>query len=77
MGALEMSDTTFTFPILTNSGSRLLADNTVFTELVKKFPAFMKPEGLLPWSQESAIGPYLEYDASNPHLHTLLPWDPF
>jgi hypothetical protein len=33
----------------------------------------MEPEGLLPWSQESAIGPYSAPDESNPHPLTLFP----
>jgi len=33
---------------------------------VKKFPAFMKPEGSLPCSQHPATGPYPEADKSSP-----------
>jgi len=43
------------------------------TQLVKKFPTFMDPEGSLPCSQEYATGPYLEPDASSPHLPTAFP----
>jgi len=34
----------------------------------------MEPEGSLPYSQESATGPYSEQDESSPHL---FPWDSF
>jgi hypothetical protein len=32
------------------------------TQLVKKFPPFMEPEGSLPYSQEPATSPYPEPD---------------
>jgi hypothetical protein len=41
--------------------------------LSKNFPPFMKPEGSLLSSQESAIGPYPEPDESNPHSPFLFP----
>jgi hypothetical protein len=37
----------------------------------------MEPEVSLPYSQEHAIGPYPESDASSPYLPTLFPWHPF
>jgi len=37
----------------------------------------MKPEGSLPCSQDPATDPYPEPDASNPHITTLYPKDPF
>jgi hypothetical protein len=37
----------------------------------------MEPEGSLPYSQESATGPYPELDESSPYLPTLYPLDPF
>jgi len=35
------------------------------------YPHFMEPEISLPFSQESASGPYLEPDASSPHPHSI------
>jgi hypothetical protein len=35
----------------------------------------MGPEGSLLCSQQPAIGPYPEPDASSPYLPTLFPWD--
>jgi hypothetical protein len=46
-------------------------------ELVKKLPAFMEAEGLLPCSQEPATGPCPESDESSPHLPTIFPQNPF
>jgi len=37
----------------------------------------MEPEGILPYPQESATGPYLEPDESNPHPHILFSQSPF
>jgi len=37
-------------------------------QLFKKSPPFMEPERSLPYSQEPAIGPYPEPDASSPQL---------
>jgi len=36
--------------------SRVVLEKLIVTHFVKKFPAFMKPEGLLPYSQGSATG---------------------
>jgi hypothetical protein len=33
----------------------------------------MKAEGSVPWSQETATGPYPERDESNPYPPTLFP----
>jgi len=43
------------------------------TQLVKKFLAFMEPEGSLPFSYELTTGPYPEPDAITWHIPTLLP----
>jgi hypothetical protein len=37
----------------------------------------MESEGSLPCSQDPAIGPYPDTDASTPHLPTLFPRDTF
>jgi len=37
----------------------------------------MEPEDSQPYSQEPAIGPYPESDASIPCDPTLFPWDPY
>jgi hypothetical protein len=37
----------------------------------------MESNGSLPYSQQSAIGPYPESDESSPHLPTLFLQDPF
>jgi hypothetical protein len=36
------------------------------SQLVKKFPALMEPEGSLPYSQEPTTGSYPESDESIP-----------
>jgi hypothetical protein len=50
--------------------SRVLLDMPLGTQLVKKFPPFMKPEALLLRSQEPASGPYPVPDESSPHRPT-------
>jgi hypothetical protein len=50
-----------------------LLEKLTVTQLVKKFPAFMAPEGSLPRSEEPAIGPDPEPDSSSPQLPTPFP----
>ena len=45
-------------------------------QLVKKFPAFLEPEGSSPYSQVPATCPYPEPTPSSPHNLTPLPEDP-
>jgi hypothetical protein len=37
----------------------------------------MEPEGSLPYTQEPAIGPYPEQNASRAHFPILFTYDPF
>jgi len=41
---------------------RIVLEKLVVTQLVKKFPTFMQPEGSLECSQEPAPAPYPEPD---------------
>jgi len=45
-------------------------------QLVKKFPAFLEPEGSSPYSQVPATCPYPESTPSSPHNPLPLPEDP-
>ena len=45
-------------------------------QLVKKFPAFLEPEGSSPYSQVPATCPYSEPTPSSPHNPFPLPEDP-
>jgi hypothetical protein len=45
----------------------------IVTQLVKKFPAFKETDG----SQGPTTSPYVEPDASSPHLLTPFPLNPF
>jgi hypothetical protein len=56
-----------------NPRSRVLLEKLTVTQLVKKFPAFMGPEGSLPSSKDPATGPYPEPDKSGQHLLTRYP----
>jgi hypothetical protein len=46
--------------------SRILLEKLTILKLVKKSPNFMKPEGLLPHSQEPATCLYPEPDQASP-----------
>ena len=46
-------------------------------QLVKKFPAFLEPEGSSPYSQVPATCPYPEPTPSSPHNPRPLPEDPY
>jgi hypothetical protein len=45
-------------------------------QLVKKFPAFLEPEGSSPHPQARATRPYPEPTLSSPHNSLPLPEDP-
>jgi hypothetical protein len=49
-------------------------EKLIATQLVKKFPRFMEPEGSLPCHKEFATVPFLESDVSSQHqLPTQFP----
>ena len=54
---------------------RVLLEQLTASQLVKKFPAFMQPEGSFPHSQMPATCPYPEPSRSSPCTHTPLPED--
>ena len=67
---------------LLNPWSRVLLEKPISTQPVKKFPAFMEPEGSLPCSQKPATCPCPETDQSSlwppshflrTHLNIILP----
>jgi hypothetical protein len=51
--------------------SRVILWKLIVTQLAKKFPPFMEPDGSLPCSQQPTAGPYPEPDESSPHLPSL------
>ena len=55
--------------------STVLLDKLTGLQLVKKFPAFMEPEGSLPHLEVPATCPYSEPARSSPYPHILLPED--
>jgi hypothetical protein len=65
---------TTTTTTTTTAWCKTLLEKLIVTHPVKKYPAFfMKPEGLLPYSQKPAIRPYPEpAKSSSPH-RTLSP----
>jgi len=50
---------------------RIFLQNLLLFQLVKKYPGFMEPKGLLSRSEKTASGPYPEPDESSPHPRTL------
>jgi hypothetical protein len=56
--------------------SRALFEKLSGSQLVKKFPAFMEPDGSLPYSQEPATCPCPEPGQSSPCPHIPLTEDP-
>jgi len=56
---------------------KVVLEKLTVTQLVKKFPDFMKPKVPVLCSQDSTTGPYPEPDAFIPCLCSLFPWDPF
>jgi hypothetical protein len=73
---LHSSPNLFDYPhntyLLTPWGRALLEKLTCF-QLMKKFPAFMEPEGSLPPSEVPATCPYPEPARSSPYPHILIP----
>jgi len=57
-------------------GAEFLFKANWFLQLVKKFPAFLEPEGSSPHPQVPATCPYLEPTSSSPHNCLPLPEDP-
>ena len=72
----EISDHSFPVEYLLTRWSRVILEKLTGSELVKKFPHFMDPEGSLPHSQVPAICPYPEPARSSPYPHVPLPDDP-
>jgi hypothetical protein len=56
--------------------SRVLLEKLTDLQLVKKFPAFMEPEGSSPHSQTHATRPYPEIAPFSLYTHIPLPEDP-
>jgi len=52
-------------------------EKSTVSQIAKKFPVLMKPDGSLPCPHKFATGPYPERVQSNPHPHTLLLLDLF
>jgi hypothetical protein len=54
---------------------KLIFEELIIPELVKKFPSFTVPKGSLPLSQELATGPFSGSAESNPPTQTLFSLD--
>jgi len=57
-------------------GAQSFLRSYLVLQLVKKFTAFLEPEGSSPYSQVPATCPYLEPIPSSPHNPLPLPEDP-
>jgi hypothetical protein len=60
---------------LLTTWSKVLLEKLTGFQLVKKYPAFMEPEGLLSHSEVSTTCPYPEPARSSPSPHIPLPED--
>ena len=58
---------------LLTPNKRVLLEKLTCFQLMKKFPAFMEPEGSLPPSEVPATCPYPEPARSSPYPHILIP----
>jgi hypothetical protein len=66
MGTEENIWTVLTY--LLTPWCRILFEKLIVTQLIKKCPLFMEPEGSSPCSQKPPTGPYSEPDeSSSPH----------
>jgi hypothetical protein len=66
----------FSEDLLTNylsPWSRVLLEELLVTQLVKKFPTFYGTKDSLPCSKGPTTGPYPEPDESNPNLPIIFP----
>ena len=57
-------------------GAESFLRSKLVLQLVKKFPAFLEPEGSLPYPQVPATCPYPEPTPSSPRNPLPLPEDP-
>ena len=79
-GQVRQNMLQYTLNILLNDltpRSRVLPAKPSGSQLVKKFPAFMEPEGSLPHSQANATCPYPESHKSRLSLPITFLEDPF
>jgi hypothetical protein len=56
-----------------SSWIRVLLENLIVVQLVRKFPDFMESEVLLLRSQQPTTGPYPKPEESSPNLTTQFP----
>ena len=66
----------YTFLTYLLHGAEPLLRSWLVLQLVKKFPAFLEPEGFSPYPQATATCPYHEPTPSSPHHPLPLPEDP-
>jgi len=67
---------TYLLTYLLTPWSRVILEKLTGSQLVKKFTAFIEPEGSLPHSQVPASCPYPEPARSSPYPYITLPEDP-